>query len=148
MITQSVGLLLEYDGKVVLQLRDNDPSIFFPGYWSIFTGKVKNSDRKRGPYTRFESAILREISEELGVKKDGKVIDFVPNGLKLFYKGFYEDETQKCQQHVFSSVLHVPFEELVLREGQAMGLFGSEQISSMDIGANYKGIIESYFEKK
>jgi 8-oxo-dGTP diphosphatase len=144
----SVALLLEYEGKIVLQLRDDDPSIYFPGYWSLFTGGIEECDMVCDSYSLPKCVVLREISEELGVKRGGVVTDFVPDGLKLFHIGIYEDKTQKCKQHVFSSKLHVPFEYLVLREGTAIGLFGRDEISDMKIAANYKEIIKSYFDKQ
>ena len=54
------AILLER-GNLVLQLRDNIPSIETPGMWSLFGGMIeKNEDP--------QEAMLREIEEELCIK--------------------------------------------------------------------------------
>src|SRR5574341_984116 len=51
------AILINQDGKVLLQHRDNDPLIRYPGHWALFGGTI---EPKETPY----AAARREIKEE------------------------------------------------------------------------------------
>jgi 8-oxo-dGTP diphosphatase len=96
----SVGIAILYrDGKFLMQLRDNIPSILYPGYWALFGGHIEPGETP-------EIAVQREILEEIGYN--------LPSTFAFF--GFYPDE--KVMRHVF----HAPL------EGWDMGLLTPEQI--------------------
>ena len=57
---KSVGAIIYYKGKYLIQRRDNKKNIFFPNFWGVFGGGLKkNEDEKK--------AILRELKEELNI---------------------------------------------------------------------------------
>ena len=57
---KSVGAIIFYKGKYLIQKRDNKKNIFFPNFWGVFGGGLKkNEDAKK--------AILRELKEELNL---------------------------------------------------------------------------------
>jgi 8-oxo-dGTP diphosphatase len=106
----SVGIAILYrDGKFLMQLRDNIPSILYPGYWALFGGHIEPGETP-------EIAVQREILEEIGYN--------LPSTFAFF--GFYPDE--KVMRHVFHAPLEVEFNQLVLNEGWDMGLLTPEQI--------------------
>lgn len=51
-------ILLNKSGEILLQLRDNKPEIFNPGYWGLIGGAI---DHEENPL----DALLREINEEI-----------------------------------------------------------------------------------
>jgi len=55
---QFAHALLMVNGMYVLQLRDDKPGIAAPGMWSLFGGRVEESEEPR-------TALVREIEEEL-----------------------------------------------------------------------------------
>ncbi|PAX53327.1 NUDIX hydrolase [Brunnivagina elsteri CCALA 953] len=92
-----------------MQLRDNIPTILYPGYWALFGGHIEPGETP-------EVAVQREILEEIGYN--------LPSTFTFF--GFYPDE--KVMRHVFHAPLEVEFNQLVLNEGWDMGLLTPEQI--------------------
>lgn len=108
------AILLDPDGRYLLQLRDRKRGIFFPDYWGFFGGAVEKDDADDA------TTLRRELSEELG-------IDFPPEGLAYFtrytfdmafcggrviYRTFYEARLTREQVAA-----------LRLAEGQRWGAF-------------------------
>src|SRR5213082_3324237 len=83
------GVILYREGRVLLQHRDDDPAIRWPGAWAIFGGHVEAGETP-------EQAARRELEEELGLRLDGD--------LSLVYHG--EDETR--ERFIYAAPLPVP----------------------------------------
>lgn len=103
----AIAILYQND-QFLLQLRDNIPGIFFPGYWAFFGGHLEPGE---DPST----AVYRELEEEIGYQ--------APH-LELFER--YEAE--QVVRNVFHGPLVVPMETLVLTEGWDLGLWTVEDI--------------------
>ncbi|NJL62718.1 MAG: NUDIX domain-containing protein [Methylacidiphilales bacterium] len=101
--------ILYRDGKFLMQLRDNIPTILYPGYWALFGGHIEPGETP-------EIAVGREILEEIGYN--------LPSTFAFF--GCYPDE--KVIRHVFYAPLEVEFSQLVLNEGWDMDLLTPEEI--------------------
>jgi mutator protein MutT len=52
------AILLLDDGRYVMQLRDDKPDIWYPGYWGCFGGAVDPGETP-------EQALARELTEEI-----------------------------------------------------------------------------------
>ena len=50
--------ILFKDGQFLLQLRDNIPTIIYPGHWAFFGGHVE-------PGETAEAGVWRELKEEI-----------------------------------------------------------------------------------
>jgi 8-oxo-dGTP diphosphatase len=100
--------ILYRDGKFLMQLRDNIPTIVYPGYWAFFGGHLEPNESP-------EIAVKRELKEEIG---------YVPPVLHHFRN--YEEP--KVVRHVFYGELTVELKDLVLGEGWDMGLLTVEDI--------------------
>src|SRR5438309_10885835 len=61
-------ILVDHDGRVLLQLRDDDPAIMCPGHWGI-TGGAGHADESA------EQTARREVAEETGLTL-GKIEPF------------------------------------------------------------------------
>jgi 8-oxo-dGTP pyrophosphatase MutT (NUDIX family) len=59
-MTKYSSVILLYDHKMLLQLRDNKIGIRYPGVYSLFGGKIENDETPL-------HAMQREIEEELGL---------------------------------------------------------------------------------
>jgi 8-oxo-dGTP diphosphatase len=105
------------DRRFLMQLRDNDPNILYPGYWALFGGHIEPGETP-------EAAVVREVMEEIGY------------ALPIVQKfGVYSDE--KVLRHVFQAPLNVGLDQLVLAEGWDMGLLTIAQIQS---GSHYSAV--------
>lgn len=147
-----VGLILEKDEKILLYLRDNNPDIFFPNHWCIFTGGVDKDDWRGDFGDTLDSAVRREIEEELSVRRDGSVVPFIPESPKFFrkYKSTFSHNGQVYEniQFVYRAGLHVPVSNLRLNnEGQDLILAERSDIRRLRVAPNYRDTIEDFFKQ-
>jgi 8-oxo-dGTP diphosphatase len=103
--------LLYREGKLLMQLRDNIPTILYPGLWGLFGGHMEEGETP-------EVAVVREISEEIGY-------DLPPDFSKF---GIYADD--RVYRNIFYAPLTVPVAELDLQEGWDLGLLTLAEIAS------------------
>lgn len=94
-----------------MQLRDNIPTILYPGLWGLFGGHIEAGETP-------EIAVVREIAEEI-------TYDLLP-GFQKF--GIYGDEI--VHRHIFHAPLTVPIAELNLQEGWDLDLLTPAQIAT------------------
>ena len=119
---EAVMTLLHVDyAKCLLQLRDFKSSIPFPGVWGGFGGKLKKGESPK-------LAGCRELEEELGYSP----------GRISYFRDYVFDKSVAQQKadlrlHVCYGELKVPISELILTEGQDMGLFSRSEIIEREL---------------
>lgn len=126
--TQGQGvsaILINPQGQVLLQQRDDNPAIRYPGHWSLFGGTIEDGESP-------ESAVAREVKEE---------IDFEMQNFGLF-REFVQNNKQ---EFAFAGELSAGLEELTLSEGQGMNLFYPSQLKDLQIRPDDKDTLEKYF---
>jgi 8-oxo-dGTP diphosphatase len=104
----AIAILYQND-KFLMQLRDNIPTIVYPGHWAFFGGHLD-------PGESHEFAIHRELLEE---------ISYDPPHLTYFRS--YLDDPQVIR-HVYQAPLTVSLDDLQLHEGWDMGFLTLEEI--------------------
>lgn len=104
--------ILHQNGKFLLQLRDNIPTIFYPGYWAFFGGHIEENETP-------EFAVKRELQEEIG---------YAPPVISRFDTF----PTPEVIRHIYYGELTVDIGRLVLSEGWDMGLWTVEEIRRGD----------------
>lgn len=100
--------ILYQENRFLMQLRDNDPQIVYPGCWGFFGGHIEAGETP-------EVAVQRELLEEIGY--------VLPNVNKFCC---YENE--RAIGHVFYAPLTVELTDLVLMEGWDLALVTQEEI--------------------
>ncbi len=108
-IVQVAIAILYREDKFLMQLRDNIPTILYPGYWALFGGHIEAGETP-------EVAVKREVMEEIGYE--------APSFTKF---GNYKDE--KIFRYVFYAPLMVDLHQLELNEGWDMGLLTAADIN-------------------
>jgi len=119
------AILMNDRGHVLLQQRDNNPEIRYPGHWSLFGGTIEDGESAA-------EAVAREVREE---------IDFEMQNFGLFR------EFVQNNKHEFAFVgeLTASLDELTLSEGQGMKLFHPAQLPELLIRPDDRQTLEQYF---
>ena len=63
----SAAIIVNARGELLLQLRDDKESIFFPNHWGCFGGAAD-------PGENYHQALLRELEEEIGISVDAATV--------------------------------------------------------------------------
>lgn len=113
--------ILYQDGRLLLQLRDDIPTILYPGCWAVFGGHLEVGE---SPF----DAVIREIWEEIG--------------FKLTEPSYFRPYSDRhAIRHVFSHPLTVPLSQLNLQEGWDFGLASPADI---DQGQVYSAVAKAF----
>ncbi|MDJ0581151.1 NUDIX hydrolase [Crocosphaera sp.] len=105
----SVALAILYqEGRFLMQLRDNIPTIIYPDRWGFFGGHLEPGETP-------EIGVKREVIEEINYQLENPI----------FFRR-YDDE--RALRHIFHAELTVSVDDLILREGADLGLVSPEEI--------------------
>lgn len=111
-LTDSVRAIIALEGGLYLmQLRDDKPDIFYPGYWGLFGGSI---DQGEDPL----ASLRRELLEELQWEPDD-VTPFATFQVDLPHLG----ERKYIQMFFEASLASEKLSRLVLGEGREMRAF-------------------------
>ena len=119
------AILINPQGQVLLQQRDDNPAIRYPSHWSLFGGTIEEGETA-------ETAVAREIKEE---------IDFEMRNFGLF-REFVQNNKR---EFAFAGELNSGLDELTLSEGQGMNFFYPSQLKELQIRPDDKDTLEKYF---
>lgn len=127
-IVGTTAILINDAGRVLLLLRDDIPTIRYPGHWSTLGGAIE-------PGETAEQAIRRELQEEIGyavsaVDHYGQILDDYHNLI-----------------HVFVARIDKPIEDLVLNEGQEIKFFDTDDLP-VTISPHSKDVIDHYIRSR
>lgn len=119
------AILINGRGQVLLQQRDDNPAIRYPGHWSLFGGTIEEGESAT-------TAVAREVQEEIDftMKNFGLFREFVQNNKREF---------------AFVGELSAELEELTLSEGQGMNVFHPSQLPDLLIRPDDKETLREYF---
>jgi 8-oxo-dGTP diphosphatase len=109
----AVALAILYQGgKFLMQLRDDNPAILYPGHWGFFGGHLE-------PGEDAETGVRRELQEEIG---------YCPTELSLFN----QHEDTYVIRSIYHGTLDREMNDLILGEGMDLELLTPEDIERGD----------------
>ncbi|PWD69909.1 7,8-dihydro-8-oxoguanine-triphosphatase [Dickeya dianthicola] len=111
-------VLVDPYGKILLQLRDSDKDIPYPGYWSLFGGGLEGEETPA-------QAAVRELNEEIGIILDDR--DLTPLIVTL------SDDSKNARIYIFSLTTALTPGDIVLQEGSGFAFFTREQIAHLPV---------------
>ena len=121
----SSAMLVNPDGDILVNLRDDDPDIIFPDQWSLIGGHVEDGEHP-------DEGLVREVEEEIGYP----VIEYHP--LATFFDG-------SDVRHLYLVPIDAPLDDLVLGEGQAIRYIDpARALSELDLCVTGRRCIEVY----
>ena len=124
---QVVSMVIVNDeGHILLQLRDDKSSIPFPNKWVTLGGQVEKGESP-------EEAIKRELMEEI----EFDLVDF------KFLKSY---EWSDRIEFVFYAKLNFDLETVPLHEGQKIEYFTKEQILNMNLAFDDDELFRDLFD--
>lgn len=126
---RTVSIIIEdKQGRVLLQLRDDKPTILFPNCWTTIGGFIEPGEVP-------ENALKRETMEELEY-------EFVD--VKFLGKFDYND----AENFVFLTKGDFKLEDFILHEGQEIRFFSNEEIKKLKLAFKIRDVLEDYFRKR
>jgi len=115
--TVEVAIAILYqNNQFLLQLRDDNPDIIYPGYWAFCGGHLE-------PGETADIAVRRELMEEIA---------HVPDRLTLFERSTTVGLEKVVIRNFYYGNLAVPISNLEVNEGQELGLATVEDIQRGD----------------
>ena len=125
----ATAMLFDRNGRFLIYIRDDKPSIPFPNYWDLFGGHLEDGETP-------EEALRRELFEELRVE---------PVSVEFFrrYEITAGDQTPNVK-HVFKVAIEQVAEELTLYEGQELRAIDIEERGSYKFANVLGEIIEDF----
>ena len=115
-------ILINSQGDIILQLRDDKEGVFFRGYWGLIGGAAKDNETPG-------ECIIRECWEETHWR---------PNYLRKLL-----EINEHCNETVFVSFIESE-KQLLCLEGQEIKSFSLQELDSVNISPYHKGIINQY----
>lgn len=119
------AILINAQGQLLLQQRDDNPAIRYPAHWSLFGGSIEEGETSA-------TAVAREVKEE---------IDFEMRNFGLF-REFVQNNKR---EFAFAGELTAALDELTLSEGQGMKFFHPSELKQLQIRPDDKETLEQYF---
>lgn len=113
--------------EILLLLRDDAPSIPYPGMWDIPGGHVEDGETP-------EQCIIREIQEEM---------DLDMEGFHLFSVTEFSDRIE----YTFWKNANLDRHKIHLTEGQRLKWFSEYDAKRIKLASGFNEIVEDFFEK-
>ena len=120
-------ILVNPAGEVLLQLRDDDPALPYPGTWCLPGGHLEGAELP------VECAV-RELREEMGLQLPASALHHVGSRQRSY--GY---------EHTWWAALDVDPATLELTEGQAVRFFSAEQVRGMALGYEDDDVLAAFF---
>lgn len=121
----SSAMLVNADGDILVNLRDDDPRIIFPNQWSLIGGHVEEGESP-------EEGLVREVTEEIGYQVTER------HPLATFFDG-------ADVRHLYLAPIEAPIDDLALGEGQAIRFIDpARALGELDLCVTGRRCVEVY----
>ncbi|MEI8102744.1 MAG: NUDIX hydrolase [Chlorobium sp.] len=115
-------------GQVLLVLRDNIPSIPYPGVWDLPGGHLEEGESA-------EECIVREMLEEMEINVEG---------CRLFQIYEFSDR----REYVFMLQANFEPDEIDLHEGEMIRWFTKSEAEALELAYGFNTVVRDFFETR
>lgn len=119
------AILVNPEGKILLQQRDDRPDLLYGGYWTTFGGGIEPGETP-------DEAVRRELLEEIELDLPMRFWKVMPFVVKF---GVVE---VSGENYVYVGQIGRAAEDITLNEGQALGYFGLDDLSELKIAFDFE----------
>lgn len=131
-------ILVDPAGRVLMQLRDDDPRIMYPGHWGLTGGAAEKGESP-------EDTARREVREETGI-----ALDRFEAFRAYYFAGAPAARPSsraraEYELYLFHAPCQVPVEDMVCGEGRELRFFAPEEIAALDIAYNHRDVLADFF---
>jgi predicted peptidase len=126
-------ILLDADGRILLQQRDDKPDLLYAGWWTIFGGYVEDGETP-------DDAIQREMREELDLDLHVSVWKTYDCPVRS------KPGAVHTRNIVYVGRLDRPVQSLTLREGQGMQLFTPDEAVMLELAFGQHVMLRDYLK--
>lgn len=116
-IRTAAAVLVTPDGRYLMQLRDHNPEISFPGFFCLFGGELEPGEEP-------ETGLRRELGEELELE-----VDEINYFSQFVFDAVYADGTLRQRYYFEIPIEPDVIDTLVLHEGAGMKLMTADDIA-------------------
>lgn len=127
------ALLIDQNGKLIIQLRDDKPGLLFPGHWATLGGAIEAGETP-------DQAMQRELAEEIDPAP--------PVTFWRYFEHWYRvrGEKRMVANHIYVGRLPCKLEDIQLYEGQRLGAFAAHEIDDLPIAYGLEVVFKTFFE--
>lgn len=130
------ALLVNPEGKILLQQRDDRPDLLFPGMWTMFGGAMEAGETP-------DEAVHRELQEE--IEQGHLPLRLWRNFTHHQAVGPHDGQLIEVDQYIYKGRIDLAPEHIPLHEGQALGFFSLADLTDLPIAFNFKTVFQSFF---
>ncbi|MDE3096315.1 MAG: NUDIX domain-containing protein [Chloroflexota bacterium] len=133
-------ILVDREGRVLLQHRDDDPKIMYPGHWGITGGAGMPGETP-------EQTARREVQEETGLSL-GSIEPFrayYNSGAPAAGRGRGAAKRVDYELYLFHAPCDTPAEALICGEGRGLRFFAPHELPAIDVAYNHREVLTDFF---
>lgn len=129
------AMLVTPDGQLLLQLRDDKPTIPYPNTWTLFGGAVEPGEPP-------VDAVVRELEEELELALPLTLWHRFPCPIRSLPGELV------CMHYCYWGRLDAPLDTLVLHEGQRFELFDPADAVVLPLAFDQQDVVRWFTERQ
>lgn len=133
-------ILVDREGRVLMQLRDDNPKIMYPNHWGLTGGASLSGETP-------EQTARREVAEETGMALED---------LQPFRAYYFQDAVGGAKSaaarakadyelYLYHAPCETPAEEMVCGEGQALRFISPDEVEELDLAYNHREVLGDFF---
>ncbi len=129
-VHRAAGVILtDTEGRILLQLRDDDPRILYPNHWGITGGNARSREKP-------ENTARREVREETGLELD----DFYP----FTVTDITLESGIQSVTHYYYAKTDKTVDQMVLGEGQELRFFYPEALDDLPLAFEHHDVLTDF----